>query len=59
MAVCQVCGNDYDKTFEGAAALYALVADTPLGRVSPEEWAGADRDCEELARELARTRRVD
>ena len=46
-------------TFEGAAALYALVADTPLGRVSPEEWAGADRDCEELARELARTRRVD
>jgi 3-hydroxyisobutyrate dehydrogenase-like beta-hydroxyacid dehydrogenase len=46
-------------TFEGAAALYAFVADTPLGRVSPEEWAGADRDCEELARELARTRRVD
>jgi hypothetical protein len=46
-------------TFEGAAALYAFVADTPVGRVSPEEWAGADRDCDELARELARTRRVD
>jgi 3-hydroxyisobutyrate dehydrogenase-like beta-hydroxyacid dehydrogenase len=46
-------------TFEGAAALYALVADTPLGRVSPEEWAGAGRDCEQVVRELARTRCMD
>ena len=46
-------------TFEGAAALYALVADTPLGRTSPEEWAGADRECEQLVEELARTRRGD
>ena len=46
-------------TFEGAAALYAQVADTRLGRVSPEEWAEAGRDCEQVVRELARTRRVD
>ena len=25
-------------TFEGAAALYALVAGTPLGQTSPEDW---------------------
>ena len=25
-------------TFEGAAALYAFVGDTPLGKMSPEEW---------------------
>ena len=25
-------------TFEGAAALYAFVGGTPLGKVSPEEW---------------------
>jgi 3-hydroxyisobutyrate dehydrogenase-like beta-hydroxyacid dehydrogenase len=46
-------------TFEGAAALYALVADTRLGRVAPEEWAGAERDCEQVVQELARTRRGD
>ena len=26
------------KTFEGAAALYAFVGGTPLGKLSPEEW---------------------
>jgi 3-hydroxyisobutyrate dehydrogenase-like beta-hydroxyacid dehydrogenase len=26
------------RTFEGAAALYAFVGGTPLGKVSPEEW---------------------
>jgi hypothetical protein len=46
-------------TFEGAAALYALVAGTSLGRVSPEDWAGAGRSCEEVIQELARTRCLD
>jgi 3-hydroxyisobutyrate dehydrogenase-like beta-hydroxyacid dehydrogenase len=46
-------------TFGGAAALYAFVADTPLGRIPPEKWAGAKRDCEQVVQELARTRRVD
>ena len=44
-------------TFEGAAALYALVADTTLGRVAPEDWAGAERDCEHVIQELARSSR--
>ena len=45
-------------TFEGAAALYAVIAATPLGRVAPEEWARAGRGFEQVIRELATVRRA-
>ena len=40
-------------TFEGAAALYGFVADTPLGRSSPEEWRSAARSLDEVIEALA------
>jgi 3-hydroxyisobutyrate dehydrogenase-like beta-hydroxyacid dehydrogenase len=44
------------STFEGAAAIYALVADTPLGRTSPEVWRSNPRRFEEVVTLLARGR---
>jgi hypothetical protein len=41
-------------TFEGAAEIYALVADTPLGRTSPETWRSNPRRFEEVVTLLAR-----
>jgi hypothetical protein len=45
-------------TFEGAAALFASVAQTPLGGVSPEEWARADRNFDHVIEQLAKTCRT-
>jgi 3-hydroxyisobutyrate dehydrogenase-like beta-hydroxyacid dehydrogenase len=42
------------STFEGAAAIYALVADTPLSRTSPEAWRSNPRRFEEVVTLLAR-----
>ena len=43
-------------TFEGAAALYAFIAATPLGRLSPEDWRRRAEPFEAVLRELAQTR---
>ncbi|MGH6899102.1 MAG: DUF1932 domain-containing protein [Geminicoccaceae bacterium] len=43
-------------TFEGAAALYADVADTPLGRTSPEDWRREARRFEDIVAALAQER---
>ncbi len=40
-------------TFEGAAALYALVAATTLGRTSPERWASARPSLDQVIADLA------
>jgi 3-hydroxyisobutyrate dehydrogenase-like beta-hydroxyacid dehydrogenase len=40
-------------TFEGAAAIYALVAATPLGRTSPEDWRREPRRFEDVVTTLA------
>lgn len=40
-------------TFEGAAALYAFVADTPLGRSTPEDWRSAGRSLDQVIAALA------
>jgi 3-hydroxyisobutyrate dehydrogenase-like beta-hydroxyacid dehydrogenase len=40
-------------TFEGAAAIYADVAATPLGRTSPEDWRRDARRFEEVVAALA------
>ena len=40
-------------TFEGAAALYAFVAGTAPGRISPEDWRAADRPLEQVIAALA------
>jgi 3-hydroxyisobutyrate dehydrogenase-like beta-hydroxyacid dehydrogenase len=40
-------------TFEGAAALYASVAATPLGRTSPEQWSDARPSLEQVIATLA------
>jgi hypothetical protein len=40
-------------TFEGAAALYATIASTPLGKASPERWAIANRSLDEVITDLA------
>jgi 3-hydroxyisobutyrate dehydrogenase-like beta-hydroxyacid dehydrogenase len=42
-------------TFEGAAAIYVLVADTPLGRTSPEDWRREARRLEDIVGALARS----
>lgn len=42
-------------TFEGAAALYAFVAGTPLGRTAPEEWRANRGLLEQVIAELARS----
>lgn len=41
------------RTFEGAAALYAMVAATPLGHASPEAWAERRRDLDAVIDELS------
>jgi 3-hydroxyisobutyrate dehydrogenase-like beta-hydroxyacid dehydrogenase len=43
-------------TFEGAAALYALVAGTPLGETSPEDWRRRARTFPEVVGGLAQAR---
>ena len=43
-------------TFEGAAALYALVAGTPLGETSPEDWRRRARTFAEVVDGLAQAR---
>jgi 3-hydroxyisobutyrate dehydrogenase-like beta-hydroxyacid dehydrogenase len=43
-------------TFEGAAALYALVAGTPLGETSPEDWRRRARAFAEVVGGLAQAR---
>ena len=40
-------------TFEGAAALYAFVAGTPLGQSSPEQWRAAGGSLEPVIAALA------
>ncbi len=40
-------------TFEGAAALYAFVAGTPLGQSPPEEWRAAGVSLEQVIASLA------
>ena len=40
-------------TFEGAAALYAFVAATPLGRTSLEQWASARPSLDQVIADLA------
>ena len=41
-------------TFEGAAAIYDFVADSSLGRTSPEDWRREARRFEEVVARLAR-----
>ena len=43
-------------TFEGAAALYALVAGTPLGQTSPEDWRRRAATFAEVVGGLAQAR---
>jgi 3-hydroxyisobutyrate dehydrogenase-like beta-hydroxyacid dehydrogenase len=40
-------------TFEGAAALYAFVAATPLGHTSPEQWGSARPPLDQVIASLA------
>jgi 3-hydroxyisobutyrate dehydrogenase-like beta-hydroxyacid dehydrogenase len=49
----ETCGLT-PRTFEGAAELYALVAGTDLGRISPEDWARSPASFEETIALLAR-----
>jgi 3-hydroxyisobutyrate dehydrogenase-like beta-hydroxyacid dehydrogenase len=44
------------RTFEGAAAIYALVAGTGLGQTSPEDWRRRARRFDDVIRELAQDR---
>jgi 3-hydroxyisobutyrate dehydrogenase-like beta-hydroxyacid dehydrogenase len=44
------------KTYLGAAEIYDFVAQTPLGRVSPEAWRDKGSSLEEIVAELARQR---
>jgi 3-hydroxyisobutyrate dehydrogenase-like beta-hydroxyacid dehydrogenase len=48
----QTCGLT-PHTFEGAAELYALVAETDLGRTSPEDWRRQPASFDELVSRLA------
>jgi hypothetical protein len=43
-------------TFEGAAAIYAFVADSPPGRMAPEDWRDQAGSFEDLVATLARSR---
>jgi 3-hydroxyisobutyrate dehydrogenase-like beta-hydroxyacid dehydrogenase len=43
------------RTFEGAAELYALVADTALGRTSPEDWRRQAEAFDDVVHKLARS----
>ncbi|MEM7024710.1 MAG: DUF1932 domain-containing protein [Pseudomonadota bacterium] len=46
------CGLTPD-IFLGAAALYGMVADTPLGKTDQEAWRGKDRSLEDVIKLLA------
>jgi 3-hydroxyisobutyrate dehydrogenase-like beta-hydroxyacid dehydrogenase len=48
----QACGLP-PHTFEGAAELYALVAETDLGRTSPEDWRRQPASFDEVVSRLA------
>ena len=48
----EACGLT-PRTFEGAAELYALVADTELGRTSPEDWRDQAATFNEVVSKLA------
>ena len=43
----EACGLT-PRTFEGAAELYALVAGTDLGRISPEDWRAQPQSFDEV-----------
>jgi 3-hydroxyisobutyrate dehydrogenase-like beta-hydroxyacid dehydrogenase len=49
----EACGLT-PRTFEGAAELYALVAGTELGRMSPEDWRRQAATFDEVVSRLAR-----
>jgi 3-hydroxyisobutyrate dehydrogenase-like beta-hydroxyacid dehydrogenase len=49
----EACGLT-PRTFEGAAEIYALVAGTHLGRISPEDWRQRGESFDEVVRRLAR-----
>ena len=51
----EACGLT-PRTFEGAAELYALVAGTPLGRTSPEDWRRQAKRFDAVVQELAQGR---
>jgi 3-hydroxyisobutyrate dehydrogenase-like beta-hydroxyacid dehydrogenase len=51
----EACGLT-PRTFEGAAELYALVAATPLGHSSPEDWQRQARRFDDVVSELAHGR---
>jgi 3-hydroxyisobutyrate dehydrogenase-like beta-hydroxyacid dehydrogenase len=44
------------KTYLGAAEMYAFVARTSLGKISPEQWRDDGRACEQIVSELAAER---
>jgi 3-hydroxyisobutyrate dehydrogenase-like beta-hydroxyacid dehydrogenase len=44
------------KTFQGAAEIFDFVAQTSLGKASPEQWRDEDRSFEEIVALLARER---
>ena len=44
------------KTYLGAAEIYDFVAQTALGKISPEQWRDAGRSFEEVVAELAEER---
>jgi 3-hydroxyisobutyrate dehydrogenase-like beta-hydroxyacid dehydrogenase len=44
------------KTYLGAAEIYEFVAQTSLGKVSPEQWRGEGRSFEQIVAELAKER---
>jgi hypothetical protein len=46
-------------TFEGAAEIYAAIADTSLGRTSPEDWRESAGRFEDVITTLARDRAAD
>jgi 3-hydroxyisobutyrate dehydrogenase-like beta-hydroxyacid dehydrogenase len=50
----EACGLT-PRTFQGAAELYAQVAASDLGRMTPEEWRGHAESFDMVVRELARS----
>jgi 3-hydroxyisobutyrate dehydrogenase-like beta-hydroxyacid dehydrogenase len=50
----EACGLP-PRTFEGAAELYALIAETSLGRIAPEDWRCQKRRFDDVIGELARS----
>jgi hypothetical protein len=50
----EACGLT-PRTFQGAADLYAQVAASDLGRMSPEDWSRHGEPFETVVSELARS----